>query len=321
MNDDPENKMPAASEARLVRSAPAAPDPRWMAVVNRDPRCDGQFVYGVRTTGVYCRPICPSRLAKPANVSFYSTCGEAEKAGFRACRRCRPNGRSMAAEHVAVITKACRKIEQSEELPCLASLADAIGMSSSHFHRTFKALTGITPRAYGAAHRAQRLRNALSERKGSVTEAIYGAGFNSNSRFYETANEVLGMTPTAFRDGGTDATVMFAAAECRLGSVLVACSVKGVCAILLGDYPHRLIRTLRNRFPKARLVSGDPEFERLVANVIGFVEIPAAGLDLPRDVRGTALQQRVWEVLRQISASQAANDTEIGSARQKRPAG
>lgn len=277
-------------------------DSRWSAVVNRDPRFDGQFVYGVLTTGIYCRPTCPSRLAKPENVSFYSTCGNAEKAGFRPCLRCKPNNEtSMMEVHAGVITEACRKIEESEDLPALDSLANDFRLSPSHFHRMFKAFTGITPRAYGVAYRAQRLRNALSDGTGRVTDAIYCAGFNSNSRFYEMSHDMLGMTPTAFRDGGANATIMFAVSKSCLGSIVVARSARGLCAVLMGDCSKQLIEDLQSSFPRANLVCSTPRFERLVTKVIGSVNIPAAGQHLPLQIRRTAFQSRVWVTLRRFA--------------------
>ena len=286
-------------------------DPRWAAVVARDSVFDGKFVYAVKTTRVYCRPSCPSRLAKAKNVDFYPTCEDAENAGFRACQRCRPNDVSPTDQHAAVIAEACRRIEGSETLPTLTALAAALGMSPYYFHRLFKSVTGLSPKAYGAAHRARRVREQLSEAKNTVTEAIYGAGFNSNSRFYETSNEMLGMTPSAFRSGGRDADIRFAIGECSLGSILVARSNKGVCAILLGDDPAALARDLQDHFPKANLIGGDADFESLVAKVVGFVDAPALGLDLPLDIRGTAFQQRVWQALRDIPVGETVSYAEI----------
>ena len=183
-------------------------------------------------------------------------------------------------------------------------------MSRFHFHRVFKTLTGVTPKAYVAAHRAQRVRDELS-RTDTVTEAIYGAGFNSNGRFYATSSEVLGMTPTNFRSGGHGACIRFAVGECSLGSILVAATDKGVCAIMLGDDPEALVRDLQDRFPQAQLLGGDEDFEHVVAKVVGFVEAPALGLDLPLDVQGTAFQQRVWQALRAIPSGTTASYTEI----------
>ncbi|PRD44320.1 bifunctional DNA-binding transcriptional regulator/O6-methylguanine-DNA methyltransferase Ada [Phyllobacterium phragmitis] len=299
--------------AKLAPVTPAERDPRWTALVNRDPAFDGKFVYSVRTTGVYCRPTCPSRLAKPENIAFHADCAEAEKAGFRPCLRCRPNEASRAQRHAAIVADACRRIEASEELPALDALAGTAGISPYHFHRLFKSITGLTPKAYGVAHRAHRIRGHLSEGKGSVTEAIYDAGFSSSSRFYETSNKVLGMTPSAFRAGGVEAEIKFAIAECSLGAILVATSGKGVCAILLGDDPDALARDLQDKFPKANLIGGDAEFEALVSKVVGFVEAPAIGLDLPLDLRGTAFQERVWQALRDIPAGETASYSQIAT--------
>jgi AraC family transcriptional regulator, regulatory protein of adaptative response / methylated-DNA-[protein]-cysteine methyltransferase len=286
-------------------------DPRWRAVVERNADFDGAFVYAVRTTGIYCRPTCPSRRAKPENVTFHATCAAAEQAGFRPCERCRPNGAPLGEQQAALIADICRRIEAAEELPRLDALAKAAGMSPFYFHRLFKAVTGLTPKAYGAAHRARRVRDQLSAGKSSVTEALYDAGFNSSGRFYATSRDVLGMTPSAYRAGGADAEITFAIGECSLGAILVARSAEGICAIHLGDDPDRLARDLQDRFPKARLKGGDPAFEALVAKVVGFVEAPQLGLDLPLDVRGTAFQQRVWQALRQVPAGETASYSEI----------
>jgi AraC family transcriptional regulator of adaptative response/methylated-DNA-[protein]-cysteine methyltransferase len=274
---------------------------RWDAVVLRDRRADGKFYYSVATTGVYCRPSCAARLPRRENVAFHATTATAERAGFRACKRCRPAGPGLAAEHTAAIAKACRLIDAAEEMPDLDTLAEAAGLSRFHFHRVFKAQTGVTPKAYAAERRAQRVRTELAG-NGTVTEAIYGAGFNSNGRFYAASSEMLGMTPKRFRAGGPGASIRFAVGQCALGAVLVAATEKGVAAILLGDDPAKLVEELQDRFPKADLVGGDRDFEATVAKVVGFVEAPALGLDLPLDVRGTAFQQRVWRALREIPA-------------------
>jgi AraC family transcriptional regulator of adaptative response/methylated-DNA-[protein]-cysteine methyltransferase len=296
-----ENRRPAnATEA----------DARWTSIVTRDPRADGTFYYSVKTTGVYCRPSCAARRAKPENVQFHATCREAERAGFRPCRRCKPGQESLASQHAASIAEVCRFIEESEEAAGLAQLASRAGLSTYYFHRVFKAITGLTPKAYAAAHRAKRVRSKLGV-SSTVTEAIYDAGYNSNGRFYETSNEVLGMTPSTYRAGGADAEIRFAVGECSLGSILVARSERGVCAILLGDDADELARDLQNRFPRANLVGGDAEFERLVSQVVGFVEAPALGLELPLDVRGTAFQQRVWQALQTIPAGSTASYADI----------
>jgi AraC family transcriptional regulator of adaptative response/methylated-DNA-[protein]-cysteine methyltransferase len=297
--------------ARADKTMATERDPRWQAVLRRDASVDGSFVYAVRTTGIYCRPSCPSRTARPQNVTFHDSAEAAEAAGYRACRRCSPNAASIAERNAAAVTRACQLIETAEEPPKLDALAASVGLSPFYFHRQFKAVTGLTPKAYGAAHRARRVREELVEGKRSVTEAIYGAGFNSNSRFYETSNAVLGMTPSAFRAGGADADIRFAIGECSLGSILVARSDKGICAILLGEDPDELVRDLQDRFPKANLIGGDADFEDLVAKVVGFVEAPGLGLDLPLDMRGTAFQQRVWQALREIPVGRTVSYAEV----------
>jgi AraC family transcriptional regulator of adaptative response/methylated-DNA-[protein]-cysteine methyltransferase len=297
-----------------VRTAPVFDndDARLDAVRRRDRAADGQFVYSVRTTGVYCRPSCAARPALRENIAFHATCAEAEHAGFRPCKRCRPNEAAREEQHAAAIAKACRMIEQSEEALSLDALADAVAMSRFHFHRVFKEQTGVTPKAYADAHRARRVRDELTT-SDTVTQAIYGAGFNSNGRFYATSGERLGMTPSAYRGGGKGAAIRFAVGECSLGSILVAATEKGVCAITLGDDPDALVRNLQDQFPKAELIGGDKDFEQLVAKVVGFVEAPEQGLDLPLDVRGTAFQQRVWALLREIPAGSTASYTDIAT--------
>lgn len=283
---------------------------RRLAVLERNPQADGAFVYSVKTTGVYCRPTCPSRPALWKNVDFHATCRDAESAGFRPCKRCRPSEASLGERHADVVAQVCRLIEESPESPSLDELAEAVGVSRHHLHRIFKTHTGLTPKQYAVAHRIARVRRDLAEGR-SVTQAIYQAGFQSSSRFYETSNEALGMTPKVFRAGGEGTSIRFAVGESRLGSVLVAASEKGVCAIFLGDDPDELVKALQDQFPRASLIGGDDEFEGFVARVLGFLETPAMGLDLPLDIRGTAFQQRVWEALRRIPPGQTATYTEI----------
>ena len=288
----------------------ATDDAKWQAVVEKDPGADGQFYYSVKTTGVYCQPSCSARPALRKNVAFHATPGDAERAGFRACKRCLPKGPKLADYHTAAVTKACRLIETADEEPSLGVLAKAVGMSAFHFHRVFKALSGVTPKDYAATHRSRRMREELS-RSNTITEAIYEAGFNSNGRFYAHSSRTLGMTPANFRKGGAGTTIRFAVGECSLGSVLVAASDKGVCAISLGDDPDALVRDLQDQFPKAHLIGGDKTFERVVSRVVGFIEAPKTGLGLPLDVRGTAFQHKVWRALREIPAGSTVSYTEI----------
>jgi len=296
--------------ADAKRAAATTKDPRWAAIVARNPAADGQFFYSVKTTGVYCRPSCAARPARPENVQFHSSCEDAERAGFRACKRCKPNQPPLVEQHAAKVTEICRLIEAAETAPALDELASKAGLSPYHFHRVFKAVTGLTPKAYAVAHRANRMRTEL-DRSGTVTAAIFDAGYNSNGRFYEKSDEVLGMTPSNYRAGGANTAIHFAIGECSLGSILVAASQRGVCAVLLGDDPDALARDLQDKFPRAHLIGGDKAFEQIVAKVVGFVEAPGVGLDLPLDVRGTAFQQRVWQALRKIPVGTTASYSDI----------
>jgi AraC family transcriptional regulator of adaptative response/methylated-DNA-[protein]-cysteine methyltransferase len=283
---------------------------RWDAVQRRDAHADGVFWYSVSSTGVYCRPSCGARPALRRNVRFHDSCAAAEQAGFRACLRCKPDQPPLAERRAAAVAQACRLIDAAEEGLDLDSLAQACGMSRFHFHRIFKAQTGITPKAYAAAQRAQRLQRDLAQAP-SVTDALYAAGFNSSGRFYAASNGVLGMSPKAFRAGGSGATIRFAIGACSLGAILVAATDKGICAILMGDDPDVLARDLQDRFPQAELRGAEADFEATVASVVGFVESPRLGLDLPLDVRGTAFQQRVWQALRAIPAGETVSYAEL----------
>jgi AraC family transcriptional regulator of adaptative response/methylated-DNA-[protein]-cysteine methyltransferase len=282
----------------------------WAAVLARDKTHDGEFYYSVTTSGVYCRPSCPARLANRKNVAFYKTCEEAEAAGFRPCKRCKPNEPPLAVQYAQRVTAACRLIETAETPPTLEALAAEMGVSSYHFHRIFKAVAGVTPKAYAVAHRQRRVRANLKRSK-SLTEAIHQSGFNSSGRFYAESAGALGMTPSAFRNGGSDTDIRFAFGKSSLGLVLVAASDKGVSAIFLGDDEDDLVGNLRHRFPKANLIGGDRAFEAVVAAVVGLIEEPATVCDLPLDVRGTAFQHRVWQALRDIPSGTTATYSEI----------
>ena len=274
-------------------------DDLWQAVVARDRAYDGTFYYSVASTGVYCRPSCAARLAKRANVRFHATCADAEAAGFRPCKRCRPNQPSRDDTHAIRVAAACRLIETAEEPPSLDALADASGLSRYHFHRIFKAVTGVTPKAYAVAHRRQRVRETL-RRSRTVTAAIHEAGFNAASRFYAASDATLGMTPSDYRAGGARTELRFAVGHCSLGAILVAATTKGIAAIFFGDAPDDLVNELKDRFPNAKLIGNDPAFGDTVAKVVAFVETPRAGLDLPLDAQGTAFQHRVWQAMQKI---------------------
>ncbi len=285
---------------------------RWDAVNTRNPAADGQFVYAVKTTGIYGRPSSAARLPRRENCLFFNTPEDAEAAGFRASQRAAGDQTAAAAQRSALVADACRRIQQADVPPSLEELAANAGISTFHFHRVFKAETGLTPKAYASAHRAKRLRAELGE-SGSITSAIYDAGFNSNSRFYEASDGMLGMRPSDFRAGGSNVDIRFAVGQCSLGAILVAQSLRGICAIFLGDEPDRLVRDLQDKFPKGKLIGGDADFEQLVAQVVGFIEAPALGLNLPLDIQGTAFQERVWLALRDIPPGATVSYSDIAN--------
>ncbi len=304
------NMMKARDHRPSGLSRSLSNEERWKAVLRRDAKADGSFYYSVRTTGIYCRPSCAARRPLRKNVQFHASCAEAEGQGFRACRRCQPNGIAPQDKYAATVAAACRAIETAEEAPSLAALARAAGLSRFHFHRVFTKIAGITPKGYATARRAERLREMLPGRR-TVTQAIYDAGFNASSRFYAQSSRLLGMAPKQFRDGGSGAVIRYAVGKCSLGAILVAMSNKGVCAILMNDRAAALRQELRTRFPRAELVAGDKGFARIIRKVLAFVEEPRRGLDLPLDVHGTAFQRRVWEELQRIPTGETASYTAI----------
>lgn len=283
---------------------------RWQALVQRDSKADGVFYYSVRTTGVFCRPSCAARLPRRSNVRFHKSCAEARRAGFRPCKRCCPGAVSPAERRREVVELACRCLERANEAPSLSSLASAAGMSPHHFHKVFKMITGVTPKAYADGQRTQRLREELA-RGEAVTAAMYQAGFQSSGRFYARAGKDLGMRPTAFRSGGKGTEVRYTVGQCSLGNVLVAASDRGVCAIMLGDDAGALAASLRDQFPKARVAAGDFEFQDWVSRAIALIEQPTHSVALPLDIRGTAFQLRVWQTLQRIPPGSSASYAEI----------
>lgn len=287
-------------------------DARWAAVQRRERAADGSFWYSVRSTGVYCRPSCASRGALRANVAFHASPAAAEAAGFRPCLRCKPDQPPLEQRQAEAVARACRLIDATDEAPDLDTLAAACGMSRFHFHRVFKAHTGITPKAYAEARRAERVRVALGQ-GAPVTEALYAAGYQSSAGFYAGAEERLGMAPGRYRRGGQGETIDYALGACSLGTLLVAATAKGICAVLMGDDSEALVQDLRARFPRAQVQPAPAGFERTVAAVAALVEEPRTGLLLPLDVRGTAFQQRVWQALREIPAGRTVSYTELAA--------
>ena len=275
-------------------------DLRYEAIRRRDPRADDRFFYSVVTTGVYCRPSCAARLAKPENVGYHASPDDAERAGYRPCKRCRPRERSRRDVQATLVDEACRALEQADELPSLAALAARAGLSPFYFHRLFKERTGMTPRAYASAC---RLRSAEQTLRGgaSVTTAIHEAGYGSSSRFYERASATLGMTPSQLRRGGEGVSMRVVVRPCSLGRVLVAATERGVAAIAFGDDPERLRADLRARFPRATIADDeDRALDPVAERVVAMIDRPDVAPDLPLDLIGTAFQQKVWRALREI---------------------
>jgi AraC family transcriptional regulator, regulatory protein of adaptative response / methylated-DNA-[protein]-cysteine methyltransferase len=287
-------------------------DAKWAAVVARDRQWDGQFIVSVTSTGIYCKPSCPSRQPKRTNVRFHKTCADAEAAGFRACKRCQPNDTSGLHLHADTVAEACRIIRDADQPPSLTALANAVGLSAHHFHRVFKAIVGVTPKAFAMTVRENNVKHRLKTSE-TVTAALYSAGFNSSGRFYAAAPQMLGMSASAYRNGGSDETILFAVGQSSLGAILVAESEVGICAILMDDDAEVLVKDLQDRFPNASLIGGDRGFEQKIATVVGFVENPKVGLALPLDVRGTVFQTKVWQELQKIPPGTTASYAEIAA--------
>ena len=287
-------------------------DECWRALASRDRSAGGAFVYAVRTTGVYCRPGCASRLPRPENVAFYATPEAAETAGFRPCKRCRPT-EAAGARHVAAIERACALIRAQDALPSLAELADAAGISRFHFHRVFKEMTGATPREWGKAHRLGRFAARLDAGE-NVAEAVYASGFGASSRAYEAAPGGLGMTPGARRHGGRGETIRFTTVETGLGWALVAATGRGICMTALGDEKAPLEAELRRRFPAALIWPADAALTAWAERIVRFITRPDAQPDLPLDIRGTAFQAQVWRALQKIPPGSTQSYKEVAAA-------
>lgn len=305
-------RLDALRYASLVRKAENQ-DSRWLQVLERAQSADGIFVYGVKTTGVYCRPSCGSRHAAYERVEFFDTAAQAEEVGYRACFRCQPRKPPLSEQHRQLVAHLCRYIAQSEEPKTLGELAEEIGKSPSHTRRIFKAATGLSPKEYCRSELRRKVQVEI-EKGASITDAIFRAGFNSTSRFYESSQKLLGMEAKAFRKGGKGEEIFFAVGSCSLGQVLVAATDKGVCAVLLGDDPEALIADLEARFPAALLIGGDSSFDEVAASVIAVVEAPHQAHSLPLDIRGSAFQERVWQALRKIPPGTKASYSDIAKS-------
>ncbi len=292
-------------------------DEKWLAVKARDKLADGRFYFAVATTGIYCRPSCGARQPKRENVSFFSDVASAEKAGFRACKRCQPNQQQSWNKNQELVTTACRYIESAETPPTLKQLAAKVGLSEYHFHRIFKEATGVTPKAYANSVRAKNVKDSLRTAD-TVTEAIYDAGYGASSRFYEKSQSFLGMTPQQFKAGGQGHTVHYTIVPCYLGLVLVAATDKGICSIQFADDRAELEALLKQTFPNAMLDGGDETFATLVANAVAYIENGnKAHQDLPLDIMGTAFQQQVWQAIMQIPSGSTLSYKKLAESMNK----
>ncbi len=285
-------------------------DCRWSAVSSKDKAADGRFYYAVKTTGIFCRPSCSSRLPNRENVEFFISCKEALDAGYRPCKKCRPTGNTIQEVDEQKIVKACRLIENNNTIPKLADLAKEAGLSPYHFHRLFKKIIGVTPKQFAASHRSNRFYNSLKSGH-SVTEAIYDAGYSSSSGAYNKNQDQLSMKPKEFRAGAQGFVIQYGTTECMFGWVIVAATDRGICAIEFGDDPDMLPQQLKNRFPKATITKGGSGFTRVIEGVVNFINEPHCNFNLPLDIQGTAFQQKVWNILRKIEPGQTMTYTEV----------
>jgi len=283
---------------------------RWQAILNRSSEADTCFVYGVITTGIYCRPTCAARRPKPENTQFFENFHMAEAAGFRACKRCQPNTTAPQYQQIEKITQICHLIATSETAPDLAEMANLAGLSPYHFQRVFKRLLGVTPKAYVKAHRTKRLQVELQEQP-SVTEAIYEAGFESSSQVYTHTNSLLGMTPKQYRRGAHGEKIRYTIQRSQLGWVLIAATQRGICAIHLDESKNSLLQQLQSQFPQAHLADDDAQFNEWVTQVLALIEAPQYPSTLPLDIQGTAFQAQVWQALQKIPAGHTVTYTEI----------
>lgn len=289
---------------------------RWQAVIERDKRFDGEFVFAVRSTGIFCRPTCPARRPRRENVVFYTVPAEAEGAGFRPCLRCRPVGNVRNEQHEALAQQICRAIEaklDEEETTTLEELGAELNVSPYHLQRVFKKITGITPRRYAEMKRLEKLKTGLKT-DDNVTQAMYGAGYGSSSRLYESAPRNLGMTPATYKLGGRDVRISYSIVECPLGYLLVGATEKGICAVRLGDNEQALEETLFKEYHAAILKRDDKGLGEWVGPILAHLRGNQPYLDLPIDVQATAFQRRVWEELQTIPYGSTRSYSQVARA-------
>ncbi|MEH2031056.1 MAG: bifunctional DNA-binding transcriptional regulator/O6-methylguanine-DNA methyltransferase Ada [Nostoc sp.] len=281
----------------------------WEAVLNRDPSFVGQLFYGVRSTGIYCRPICPSRRPNRNQVCFFQSAQEAEIAGFRPCKRCQPQSETVPS--TAKVLAVCRYIEaQGDRIPTLSELCSQVGMSSSYLQRRFKQIIGVSPFQYADALRSQRLKQRLQSGE-EIAHAVYDTGYGSSSQLYEKAPKQLGMTPKTYQQAGKTISIVYAIAPCPLGYLLVATTEKGICAVKLGDEADKLEHILNQEFHQAHIIRDDHTHKEWIQAILNFIAGGKVHLDLPLDVRGTAFQKQVWQALQKIPYGETRTYTDI----------
>ena len=290
-------------------------DTYWQALAAGDARFDGIFVYGVRSTGVYCKPSCPARRPRREVVAFFPACDGAEAAGFRACLRCKPRAAAARDARVEMILRVCRAIEARAEgdAPTLDELGALTGVSPHHLQRTFKSVTGITPRQYAAALRLKLFKSRIRE-GGDVTAAMYDAGYGSSSRLYEKSSEQLGMTPATYRRGGKDMNINYTVVDSRLGRLLVAATERGVCSVQFGERDEELAAALSAEYPAATVRRDETGLGAWVGELVEHLDGARPRLGLPLDVRATAFQLLVWEELRRIPYGETRSYGEMAAA-------
>jgi AraC family transcriptional regulator, regulatory protein of adaptative response / methylated-DNA-[protein]-cysteine methyltransferase len=308
--------MSALSEVLMHRPTVLDSDAAWQQVLRRDSSAEGQFVYGVESTGIYCRPGCASRRASRHNVRFFATCEEAEAAGFRACLRCEPKSRDGRKDaHIDAITRAAKILHEADTEPVsMDFVARAVGLSRFALLRGFQRVLGVTPTEFARAQRRERFRKEVQRPASSVTNALYAAGFGSSSRLYQDSTNTFGMQPSVMKAHGAGETIRWSTADSPLGRMLVAATDRGLCAVLFADSDREAQRELQARFTKATLQRDDAGLGEAVRFVLSQISESATAASLPFDVRATSFQHRVWEALRQIPRGETRTYSEIANA-------
>ncbi|MHC5774224.1 bifunctional DNA-binding transcriptional regulator/O6-methylguanine-DNA methyltransferase Ada [Nostoc sp.] len=294
-----------------LQQTPVLEETLWEAVLNRDSTIDGKLFYGVRSTRIYCRPICPSRRPNRHQVCFFESAQEAEIAGFRPCKRCQPQSETVPNPAKAKVLAVCRYIEaQGDRIPTLSELSSEVEMSPSYLQRIFKQIIGVSPFKYADALRSQRLKQRLQEGE-EIAHAVYDTGYGSSSQLYEKAPKQLGMTPKTYQQAGKTISIVYAIAPCPLGYLLVATTEKGICAVKLGDEADKLEHILIKEFHQAHIMRDDHTHKEWIEAILNFISGDETHLDLPLDIRGTAFQKQVWEALQKIPYGETCTYTDI----------